>query len=190
MGSMDALRRVPRGRSLRKRASCDARDVTERYAWSLLRNRASSASSFGANNVVHGSSLTYCAASGWCSSLTARRTGGEDQRARGDSGWTTGRGSQGGEDSRGDSVQLTFQTGILHRGARDSRKIGTTRVSPARGDHGPRRLGQRLLACAPIPVDTAPEAVQPCGEHAIRMGRSRAMRLAECSRTRWPVPTR
>src|SRR6266853_1539859 len=64
MGSMDPLRRVPRGRKFTQaRELRRAATSTERYAWSLLRNRGVLGLKFRRQHVVHGFIVDfYCAA--------------------------------------------------------------------------------------------------------------------------------
>src|SRR5467141_1578826 len=63
MGSMDALRRVPRGRKFTQaRELRRAATSTERYAWSLLRNRGVLGLKFRRQHVLHGFIVDfYCA---------------------------------------------------------------------------------------------------------------------------------
>src|SRR5258708_36382892 len=100
MGSMDPLRRVPRGRKFTQaRELRRAATSTERYAWSLLRNRGVLGLKFRRQHVVHGFIVDfYCAAERLVLELDGAQGtgGGGSTRERG-----TADGAHAGEGVRG-----------------------------------------------------------------------------------------
>jgi len=80
---MDPLRRVPRGRKFTQaRELRRAPTSTERYAWSLLRNRGVLGLKFRRQNVVHGFIVDfYCAAERLVLELEGTPHAGNERRA-------------------------------------------------------------------------------------------------------------